>query len=631
MHSSISSRHIFICLVLILISSILFIRYNFHRIPFTSLQKAFHSHCFEWQSIDNRLFTIYGCPRYSQLSSLIWTYDGTGLMKYIQWLVTRKLANIRITRLNDHCYITQDHSFFTNSTDNTFIQIYIISLSANFTDQSKCSMEIEQIARINIGHRHQIYFKRKSIKATAFFQQLDSIGPHYNCNLVLNTSLIGSIEKTSYFSSIKWTLVNSEDLIKSNLTDCENALTNFLSLLGLNISSEMIQNMIAYDSHQFLDDATWWDRSEVAEHLLTMSIPSRPSILQYSNDFYYLHGEHSFVEYLSKNRRCYNEGLFSQLQIDSIINRSSTDKPDRCPSKPFDCAFSDIYSFADREKIYQPFDTQHYFNENTIKCAFAVPSVFDKVRKRYARNHTCETIIFTSITSCYDPLPEVKGTILPSFCFVALLDTKTIQAYEKFYPTKPKIEWDLLDLGPDATPFSVAAKSIETLKIVGERMFPLAKWIIWLDGKAHMADIPQLLAEAQAPIIGAAHPDHGRTSASEVAPTIGRLGGREKPNSQRLINSVLDINIQEQEYKRDGFYSRSDTLKLKMYDIAVFLYRNNHPCISRYLCAWHNEINYYSYRGQLSVYYPAVRFNLTNYLHFLPNKFYTTVGHRAVC
>ena len=68
-----------------------------------------------------------------------------------------------------------------------------------------------------------------------------------------------------------------------------------------------------------------------------------------------------------------------------------------------------------------------------------------------------------------------------------------------------------------------------------------------------------------------------------------------------------------------------------MYDIAVFLYRNNHPCISRYLCAWHNEINYYSYRGQLSVYYPAVRFHLTNYLHFLPRKFYTTVGHRAVC
>jgi hypothetical protein len=171
----------------------------------------------------------------------------------------------------------------------------------------------------------------------------------------------------------------------------------------------------------------------------------------------------------------------------------------------------------------------------------------------------------------------------------------------------------LIDLGFDAMPFSVAAKTAETLKIVGQYLFPLAKWIIWLDGKGQMSDISQLLAQVQAPFIGAAHPDGTRTSASEVNPTIGHLGYREKPLSQRLNDSILDINLQEQEYKRDGFYSRSDILKLKMYDIAVFLYRNNHPCILRYLCAWHNEVNYYSYRGQLSVYYPAVRFNLTDY------------------
>jgi hypothetical protein len=162
-------------------------------------------------------------------------------------------------------------------------------------------------------------------------------------------------------------------------------------------------------------------------------------------------------------------------------------------------------------------------------------------------------------------------------------------------------------------------------------MFPLAKWIIWLDGKAHMNDISGLLLQAQAPVIGAAHPDGGRTSANEVGPTIGRLGYREKPFSLRLNNSVRDILLQEKEYQRDGFYSRSGALKLRLYDIAVFLYRNNHPCISRYLCGWHNEVNYFSYRGQLSVYYSAVRLDLTNYLHFLPHKFYTTVGHRAVC
>jgi hypothetical protein len=556
------------------------------------------------------------------MKSLIWTYDGTGLMKYIQWIVTRKLANVRITRLDHDCYVIQEHSFTSSSTDDTFIQIFIMSLLANSIDQSECSRKINRISNFNFGRMSRIYFRRKSFRATAFFQKLDS-------TLDFNISLI---EKVNYFTSNKWTVIESEDLIKSNLIDCENVLTNFLSLLGLNASSPIIQSILQHDSHRFIEDATWWDQSEVAERILNNSIPFRSPKLTYSNDFYYLHGNNSFLEYLYKNRQCYTEGIFTQLQFEKITNRSSTDKPDRCSNRTFDCGFSDLYSFADREQIYQPFDTNHYFNDKPVKCGFVIPSIFDQVRQKYARNHTCETIVFTSITNCYDPLPEINGVILPSFCFVALLDRKTIDAYKKFYSGKKlNVEWDLFDLGVNATPFSVNAKTVETLKIVGLRLFPLAKWIIWLDGKARMNNIRELLSTVQAPFVGAAHPDVRRTSASEVRPTIGRLSFREKALSERWNNSVLDINLQEQEYKRDGFYSRSDALKLKLYDIAIILYRNNHPCISRYLCAWHNEVNYYSYRGQLSVYYPAVRFNVTNYLHFMPHRFYTTMGHHGVC
>jgi hypothetical protein len=560
-------------------------------------------------------------------------------MKYIQWIITRKLANIRITRLNDDCRIIRENYFSSNSIDDMFIQIYIMSSSANFNDESICSIKINQIANINLKHINQLYFKRKSINATVFFQQLDLMKPNQNFTFNANVFVKEPIEKanyitnrvSSYFISTKWTVIDSEDLIKENLIECEKVLTNFISLLGLNTSTKIIKNIIEYDSHQFLEDATWWDQSEVAERILNMSIPSRSSNFTYSNDFYYLHGNGPFTQYLFENRQCYNAGIFTQMQFETITNRSSTDKPERCSSKPFDCAFSDLYSFNDREQIYEQFDTSNYFNTKSVKCGFIIPSIFDKVRNRYGRNHTCQTIVFTCVTDCYDPLPEVEGLILPSFCLVALLDTKTMNTYKKMYPTNANIKWDLIDLGPDATPFSVAAKSIETLKIVGERMFPLAKWIMWLDGKAKIRNIRELLIQAQAPFIGAAHPDGSRTSANEVGPTIDRLEYREQKNSKRLNDSVRDIKLQEQEYQRDGFYSRSYALRLKLYDIAILLYRNNHPCIFRYLCAWHNEINYYSYRGQLSVYYAAVRFNLTNYLHFLPHKFYTTFGHRRVC
>ncbi len=642
MCSTVSTQHVFFCLILLFSCSVLVLRFNLHRIPFNLLRKDSSAHCFERQSIKNQFFTEYRCPNYSQMNSLVWTYDGTGLMKYIQWIVTRKLANIRITRLNNYCRISQENDFSSNPADDMLVQIYILSLSANLIDESECSKKISQIAYLNVGRMNHIYFKRKSTKATIIFQQLDSMTHNHTFTFDSDAAIEESIEKAYYITnrfsryfasipSIKWTLINSEDLIKADLIECEKVLTNFLSLLGLRTSTQSMGNMIEYDSHRFIEDATWWDQSVIAKHILDITIPPRPLHFTYSNDFYYLHGDRSFTQYLFQTRQCYTAGIFDQMQSKTITNRSSTDTPERCSSKPFDCAFSDIYSFSDREQIYQQFHPKNCFNDKTIKCAFTIPSIFDKVRHRYSRNQTCQTIIFTCVTNCYDPLPGVKGEILPSFCFVALLDTKTITAYKKMNLTKLNVEWDMIDLGTDATPFSVAAKSTETMKIVGERMFPLAKWIIWLDGKARINDIIRLLLQARAPFIGAHHPDFSRTSASEVDPTIGRLRGREAPLSQRLNNSITDIRLQEKEYRRDGFYNHSDALKLKMYESAVFLYRNNHPCISRYLCGWHNEVNYYSYRGQLSVYYAAVRLNLTDYLHFLPGNFYSSVGHQAVC
>ena len=190
-------------------------------------------------------------------------------------------------------------------------------------------------------------------------------------------------------------IIDSEDLIKANLIECEKVLTNFISLLGLNTQKEIIKNIIEYDSHRFIKDATWWDQSEVAEQILAMSIPPCPLNFTYYNDFYYLHGDRSFAQYLFDNRQCYNQGIFPQIPSETITNRSSTDQPERCSSKPFDCAFSDLYSFNDREQLYQQFDAKNYFNEKSIKCGFAIPSIFDKVRNRYGRNHTCQTIIFT--------------------------------------------------------------------------------------------------------------------------------------------------------------------------------------------------------------------------------------------
>ena len=621
--------NIVIVTILLLVSSIPLLRINYLRIPFMTFERNLNPPCFQWKSLYHYFLTESSCQDYSQVNSLIWTYDGTGLMKYIQWIVIRKLAKMRITRLNDDCHIAEERFFPSESMTDPLIQVYIIAVATNLANQSKCATKIHQIANVDPTRLKQIYFKRRSVRATVFFQQLDSMTENFNITPSLNNSLV---EQMINFTPKQWTNINSEDLIQSNLTDCERVLTSFLSALGLNTSLNRIQNIIENDSYQFLEDATWWDQSEVAERLVNQSIPSYSGNFTYTNDFYYLHGNQSFTEYLYRSRRCYHEGLFPQWQSENITRRSSMDNPDRCAWKPFDCAFSDIYSFADREQMYQLIDSQYFFNEKPLKCGFAVPTVFDQIRKIYARNDTCKTIIFTAITNCYDPLPIiVQDTIIPSSCFIALLDTKTINAYKNQNNSMSNITWDFVDLGFNATTFSAPAKSSEILKIVGLRLFPLAKWIIWLDGKARVSNLTEILIQARAPFIGASHPISEQTSATEVDSTIGLINVRLQPGTLESRNSILDITTQQEEYKRDGFYSRSDALKLKMFDIAGIAYRNHHPCIYRYLCAWHNEVAYYSYRGQLSVYYPAERMNLTNYFHFIPIHLFNTSLHQSVC
>jgi hypothetical protein len=633
-----------LCFVSLLYCFLLIVLLNLYPLNFNNRSKFRY---FEWQSIDHQPSKIQICPPHAQMSSLLWTHDGTGIMKYIQWISTRKLGNIRITRLNNDCKIIQEECFLPNSKITKFVQIFLISLTANLNYNSMCSTEITRIVNMTARRLHHVYFKRRSIKATVIYHQLDTMR-HYHASIIsFYTSLQETIEKATYNTKhfprfftvnpeVKWTTVNSEDLIQSSLLDCERTLTDFFALLGFDTSASKLKNIIQYDSHQFINESIWWDRSDVAEHILTMSVPSRASVPTYSHDFYFLYGSRSFVQYLSDNRQCYNEGTFAQLQSETLPNRPSSDISERCSLKPFDCAFSDLYSFVDRDQMYQPININHYFNRSPLKCGFAIPSIFDKVRDRYGRNYTCQIIIFTAITNCYDPLPVVQDVIQSSYCFVALLDTQTIDAYKQFYstkkqPTNPGIKWDFIDLGTNASPFVVSAKSAETLKIVGQRMFPVAKWIIWLDGKAQIVNISEILTQAQAPMIIPPHPDKKRTSASEVEPTIGRIRLREEPSSERLNITVEEILLQEKEYKRDGFYSRSDALGLRLVDIAILVYRNNHPCIFRYLCGWHNEINYFSYRGQLSVYYPGVRLNLTDYLHFLSGNFYSSTDHQAVC
>src|SRR5439155_1250771 len=104
----------------------------------------------------------------------------------------------------------------------------------------------------------------------------------FNSSFQANIRKADSVRKrfSRYFTTIpniKWRVIRSEDLVQSSLVGCEKTLTHFITLLGFNTSASMLKNIIEYDSHQFISDATWWDQSKVAENIVTMSLPPRPS------------------------------------------------------------------------------------------------------------------------------------------------------------------------------------------------------------------------------------------------------------------------------------------------------------------------------------------------------------------
>ena len=152
----VSSRMVLNCVLLLIGFLVLLYSFNFDR---TNVYSRLNL----WRSVGyNPLLTKNVSRHDSLIKSVVWSHEGTGIVKYVQWMVTRRLVNIRLTRLDRDCHSTHDNLFHTNSTDRTFIQVFLIPFSANLTDQSNCSKKITQAVYTNVGYINHIYFRRNS-------------------------------------------------------------------------------------------------------------------------------------------------------------------------------------------------------------------------------------------------------------------------------------------------------------------------------------------------------------------------------------------------------------------------------------------------------------------------------------
>ena len=106
------------------------------------------------------------------------------------------------------------------------------------------------------------------MNATIAYQHLDTNKDTHNLtfnwNSVVQPNLQPAKESmeslTNKFKDAKVKTYNLEEMIHSDLTECENMLKDFLQFLQIDIKNPFIKKILEYDAPNFVSDAYWWDR-----------------------------------------------------------------------------------------------------------------------------------------------------------------------------------------------------------------------------------------------------------------------------------------------------------------------------------------------------------------------------------
>ena len=215
------------------------------------------SDCPTW-SLDqyNQSSKQHLCPNEDHIRSTIWTYDSSGVKKYLQWIITRRLASVRFIYLDDHCQIINDTNYHSALRPVPLVLVYFLTFR---TDRAACSSKIQRIIDSDGNGIKHIYFTRRSTKALQAFAQIDRAA-----NISANfTEHITFQPLTELVPSEKWTTVYAEDLVAEKLVDCETKLLDLIGKFGLNTTDSHVQASVSFDLHHFISDSVWWDQSSM--------------------------------------------------------------------------------------------------------------------------------------------------------------------------------------------------------------------------------------------------------------------------------------------------------------------------------------------------------------------------------
>ncbi|KAJ7515409.1 hypothetical protein O6H91_22G012500 [Diphasiastrum complanatum] len=266
-------------------------------------------------------------------------------------------------------------------------------------------------------------------------------------------------------------------------------------------------------------------------------------------------------------------------------------------------------SFTGNQTMSERADSFEVHNNVEVHCGFfSQNSGFDIEDDDKSFMNTCEAVVSTCIFGGGDVLYQPIGmanTSLTKVCYVAFLDNATFGTIEEAANYEHEAHklgiWRIVVV--HNLPFPDQRRNGKIPKMLGHRLFPKARYSIWVDSKYQfrrdpMAVLEALLWREKSTL---AISEHGARKC------VYKEGEAVVKKHKALPEEVA---LQLDQYRGEGFAENAIYDGHKALAEASVIVREHNPLTNLFMCLWFNEVVRFTARDQLSFPYVLCRFKL---------------------
>ncbi|WVZ68836.1 hypothetical protein U9M48_017724 [Paspalum notatum var. saurae] len=265
--------------------------------------------------------------------------------------------------------------------------------------------------------------------------------------------------------------------------------------------------------------------------------------------------------------------------------------------------FTGFQTLAEREESFKANETVN------VHCGFYSDNggfkISDEDRK-FMR--TCKVVVSTCAFGGGDDLYQPIGmdnSSIGRVCYVAFWDEVTLSSLE----TEGKVigddgmigRWRIIVV--KSLPFVDQRLNGKIPKMLSHRLFPEARYSIWVDSKYQFRRDPIGVLEALLWRTNStfAISEHGARS---------NIYDEGKAIVQKHKATPEEVEVQLTQYRRDGMPGEKRLHRLKALAEASVIVRELTPAPNHFMCVWFNEVVRFTSRDQLSFPYVSWRLNM---------------------